>query len=216
MSGAGTARQGPGMRRAAEASGTKPKVGLAAATIRKHFGNLSHFLKHLRAMASKSRNGPSKVFVLESPRLRYSPAAIQTEAAGYRSDLRKSDLYGLSGSSAGKRRKPGSQVFHDSLYYLPILFTYLGPRRKEFAGLPSTTLPRRGRICHPPSQPMASAIEDHAIKATAAHARRIDPIGLPRLLSGDQGIRLRSSLPGPLLGQDDNDPGDRFYDTSFP
>ncbi len=40
--------KGHELRKAAEASGTKAEVGLAAGTIRKHFGNLQHFLKHLK------------------------------------------------------------------------------------------------------------------------------------------------------------------------
>ncbi|WP_246723461.1 DUF6538 domain-containing protein [Rhizobium sp. ARZ01] len=40
--------EGNKLRKAAETSGGKAKVGLAAGTIRKHFGNLQHFLKHLK------------------------------------------------------------------------------------------------------------------------------------------------------------------------
>jgi hypothetical protein len=43
-----------------------------------------------------------------------------------------SPLYvGSHGHLRGKRRLPGKQVFHDSLYFLPILFTYLGPDGKS-------------------------------------------------------------------------------------
>lgn len=48
--------QGDKLRKAAEVSGTKAKVGLAAGTIRKHFGNLQHFLKHLKGHGFEIEN----------------------------------------------------------------------------------------------------------------------------------------------------------------
>ncbi len=58
----GASAEGEKLRAAAAVTGEKAKVGLTAGTIRKHFGNLQHFLKHIRGTASRSPTGPSRAF----------------------------------------------------------------------------------------------------------------------------------------------------------
>lgn len=210
--------KGQEMRRAAEASGTKPKVGLAAATIRKHFGNLSHFLKHL-----KGHGFEIEEWTFEGLRPR-KPKAGDIRQQQYKPKpqdivpIFASPIYtGSLDHLRGKRRKPGSQIFHDSLYYLPILFTYLGPRRKEFAGLSVDDI--------------AKDEDGYVILLRTNGIRRLKTAQSKRLLPmPDELIRLgfldyyqamkelgyEALFPDLFSDKTDNDPGDRFYDTFVP
>jgi hypothetical protein len=128
--------EGEKLRKAADAAGIKAKVGLASTTIRKHFGNLQHFLKHMKGHGFEIENWtfeglrPRKPKAGDIRHQQYKPKP-QDIARIFSSPI----CTGSQDHLRGKRRKPGKHVFHDSLCYLPILFTYLGPRRKEFAGL---------------------------------------------------------------------------------
>lgn len=124
--------EGEKLRLAAEASGTKANVGLASTTIRKHFGNLQHFLKHLKGHGFEIeewtfeglRPRKPKAGEVRGKQFKPSPADI--------APIFSSPLYvGSHGHLRGKRRQPGKQVFHDWLDFLPILFTYLGPDGKS-------------------------------------------------------------------------------------
>lgn len=210
--------KGQEMRRAAEASGTKPKVGLAAATIRKHFGNLSHFLKHLKGHGFEIEEWtfeglrPRKPKAGDIRQQQYKPKP-QDIVPIFASPIYRGSLDHLR----GKRRKPGSQVFHDSLYYLPILFTYLGPRRKEFAGLSVDDI--------------AKDEDGYVILLRTNGIRRLKTTQSKRLLPmPDELIRLgfldyyqaikglgyEALFPDLFSDKTDNDPGDRFYDTFVP
>lgn len=124
------------LRKAADMAGTEAKVGVASTTIRKHFGNLQHFLKHMKGRGFKIGEWTFEGLLPRSP----NPKMFVTSSTSQRRKTscrfsQVSYIYELVGSPAGKRRKPGKHVFYDSFYYLPILFTYLGPRRNEFATL---------------------------------------------------------------------------------
>ncbi|MFN7009317.1 MAG: DUF6538 domain-containing protein [Allorhizobium sp.] len=210
--------KGNEMRQAAEASGTKAKVGLAAATIRKHFGNLSHFLKHLKGHGFEIEG-----WTFEGLRPR-KPKAGDIRQRQYKPKpqdiipIFSSPVYvGSQDHLRGRRRKPGTQVFHDSLYFLPILLTYLGPRRKEFAGLHVDDI--------------AKDEEGYVIILRTNETRRLKTTQSQRLLPlPDELVRLGfieyvqaikklgyvQLFPDLFSDKTNNDPGNRFYDTFVP
>lgn len=210
--------EGDRLRKAAEASGTKAKVGLAAGTIRKHFGNLQHFLKHLKGHGFEIEN-----WTFEGLRPR-KPKAGQIRLQQYKpkpqdiAPIFSSPVYcGSMGYLRRKRREPGKHVFHDSLYYLPILFTYLGPRRREFAGLSVNDI--------------AKDDDGYVIILRTNKLRRLKNAQSKRELPmPDEMVRLgfidyhhaikklgyEALFPDLFSDKTDNDPGDRFYDTFVP
>ncbi|WP_244512721.1 integrase [Ensifer sp. LC163] len=210
--------EGDKLRRAAEVSGTKPKVGLAAGTIRKHFGNLQHFLKHLKGHGFEIEDWtfeglrPRKPKAGEVRRQQYKPTPEDI------APIFSSPVYvGSHGHLRGKRRQPGKHVFHDSLYYLPILFTYLGARRQEFAGLTVDDI--------------AKDAEGHVIILRTNSIRRLKNVQSQRLLPmPEEMVRLGfidyyhaikklgyvALFPDLFSDKTDNDPGDRFYDAFKP
>ncbi|AYM83786.1 integrase [Agrobacterium tumefaciens] len=210
--------EGEKLRKAAELTGTVAKVGLAPTTIRKHFGNLQHFLKHLKGhgfqIESWTFEGlrPKKPKVGEIRGKQYKPSP-QDIAPIFASPLYAGSL----GHLRGQRRAVGQQVFHDSLYYLPILFTYLGPRRKEFAGLHVNDIARDGdgyviilrsngirRLKNIQSQRMLPMPEEMVRLGFIEYVQAIKKLGYATL------------FPDLFSDKTENDPGDRFYDTFVP
>ncbi|WP_285277760.1 DUF6538 domain-containing protein [Agrobacterium sp. SUL3] len=210
--------EGEKLRQAAEASDTKAKVGLASTTIRKHFGNLQHFLKHLKGhgfeIESWSFEGlrPRKQKAGEVRGKQFKPAPADI------APIFSSPIYlGSHGHLRGRRREPGKQVYHDSLYYLPILFTYLGARRNEFAGLTVDDI--------------AEDDDGYVIILRTNSVRGLKNIQSKRLLPmPEEMVRLGfieyyyavkklgyvTLFPDLFSDKTTNDPGDRFYDTFKP
>ncbi len=210
--------EGGKLRKAAESSGQKAAVGLSTATIRKHFGNLQHFLKHLKGhgfdITTWTFEGlrPRKEKTGEIRGKQYKPKPSDI------APIFSSPLYvGARGHLRGERRTAGHHVFHDSLYYLPILFTYLGPRRREFAGLHVNDIAR----------------DEHGyvIILRTNSIRRLKNIQSDRQLPmPDELVRLgfieyvqtvkalgyEALFPDLFSDKTDNDPGDRFYDMFVP
>ncbi|RUM26585.1 integrase [Rhizobium vallis] len=206
------------LRKAAEASKTEAKVGLAAGTIRKHFGNLQHFLKHLKGHGFEIETWtfeglrPRKPKAGDIRRQQYKPTPDDV------APIFSSPIYtGALGHLRGKRRQPGKHVFHDSLYYLPVLFTYLGPRRAEFAGLTVDDI--------------AKDDKGYVIIIRTNGIRRLKTVQSERQLPmPEEMVRLgfidyyhaikklgyAALFPDLFSDQTKNDPGDRFYDTFIP
>ncbi|HEX5933554.1 MAG TPA: DUF6538 domain-containing protein [Pseudorhizobium sp.] len=210
--------EGAKLRKAAEASGTEAKVGLAAGTIRKHFGNLQHFLKHLKGhgfeIESWTFEGlrPRKPKLGEVRRQQYKPKP-QDIAPIFSSPV----FCGSIGHLRGKRRKTGKHVFHDALYYLPILFTYLGPRRKEFAGLSVNDIAKdeNGYVI---------ILRTNSLRRLkTAQSERLLPVpeeivrlGFIDYVEAIKRLGYEALFPDLFSDKTDNDPGDRFYDTFVP
>lgn len=210
--------EGHKLRVAAEADGTKAKVGLSSGTIRKHFGNLQHFLKHLRGHGFEVED-----WTFEGLRPR-KPKAGEVRLKQYKptpqdiAPIFASPIYtGSRGSDTRGRKMPGPQVFHDSLYFLPIFFTYLGARRKEFAGLAVNDIARDD--------------DGVVIILRSNKLRRIKNIQSDRKLPlPDELIRLgfleyytaikklgyEALFPDLFSDKTKNDPGNRFYNTFVP
>lgn len=123
-------------KRAEEAklNGETLRLGLRPATIRRHLGNLDHFLKHLR-----SSHFAVPDWTFEGLRPRKPPKGevrLQQVKPGPEEirPLFHSPLF-TGRLSADNAELPGDLIYHSANYYLPMLYTYLGSRRNEFAGL---------------------------------------------------------------------------------
>lgn len=110
------------------------RLGLRPATIRRHLGNLDHFLKHLR-----SSHFAVQTWTFEGLRPRKPPKGEvrlqQVKPAP--GEIRPIyDLPVFTGRLSDEQpEQPGDVTVHCGLYFLPMLYTYLGSRRNEFAGL---------------------------------------------------------------------------------
>lgn len=210
--------EGEKLRKAAETSGAKAKVGLAAGTIRKHFGNLQHFLKHLKGHGFEIETWTFEGLRPRKPKLgeirnqQYKPTPQDI------APIFSSPVYcGSMGHLRGKRRKPGTHVFHDSLYYLPILFTYLGPRRNEFAGLAVDDIAKE-------KDGYVVILRTNGIRRLKnAQSQRKLPLpdemvrlGFIDYLNAIKKLGYQALFPDLFSDKTDNDPGDRFYDTFVP
>lgn len=193
------------------------RLGLKPATIRRHLGNLDHFLKHLR---SHHYSVPEWTFEgLRPKKPKKGEVRLQQAKPGPDEVRPMFDLPFFTGrASAEEPDVPGSLVYHSANYFLPMLYTYLGPRRNEFAGLLIKDIEEREGIW--------------AIRIRANEVRRIKNAQSDRLLPvPDELIRLNfleyverlkeigherlfPELYSPLLKQ--NDPGDRFYKDFVP
>ena len=210
--------KGHELRKAAEASGTKAEVGLAAGTIRKHFGNLQHFLKHLKGHGFEIEDWtfeglrPRKPKAGEIRRQQYKPTP-QDIAPIFASPLYR----GSRGHLRGQRREPGKYVFHDSLYYLPILFTYLGPRRKEFAGLTVNDIAKDEEgyviILRTNSLRRLKTAQSERLLPMPGEMVRLGFIGY---LQAIKKLGYEALFPDLFSDKTENDPGNRFYDTFIP
>lgn len=210
--------EGERLRKAAEASGTKAKVGLASTTIRKHMGNLEHFRKHLKghgfAIEDWTYEGirPRKPKAGDIRHQQYKPKPQDI------APIFSSPIYtGSQDHLRGRRRKPGKHVFHDSLYYLPILFTYLGPRRKEFAGLAVDDIAKD-------EDGYVIILRTNGIRRLkTAQSKRLLPmpdemvrLGFLDYYQAIKGLGYEALFPDLFSDKTENDPGNRFYDTFIP
>jgi integrase len=127
--------EGEKLREQAEAEGKKAAVGLSAATIRKHLGNLNHFLKHVRGHGFEITEWTFEGLRPKKPKLGWIRNQQHKPTPAEIVPIFSSPIYTGSLNDRRGRGKPGPHVFHDAAYFLPIMFTYLGARRAEFASL---------------------------------------------------------------------------------
>ena len=113
-----------------------PEVGLSSGTIRRHLGNLEQFLNHLvasgfmlRAFTFKGIK-PKKRSLASVRELTAKPGPEQVEPI-----FQLPVFTGCAGPMPEEMREFGQTVYHSSLYYVPMLYAYLGARRAEFTGL---------------------------------------------------------------------------------
>jgi integrase len=209
-------KRGLQMRADAEASGAKPPVGLSAQTIRKHFANLQTFLQHLRGNGFNILDWTFEGVRPKKPK----PGSIRRQQ--YKptpADIKPIFSAPIFTGCAGweERGKSGDVVYHDSLFYMPLLFVYLGARRKELAGLGVNDV--------------YETEDGWVVEVRATELRRIKTIQSHKLLPlPDELIRLNflhyrteikklgynALFPDLFSHLTDNDPGDRFYDQFIP
>lgn len=202
----------------AASNGEKPiKLGLSAATIRRHLGNLDHFLKHLR-----SHYFAVPEWTFEGLRPKKPPRGeirLQQVKPGPDEIRPLFDIPIFVGRKSSMEPDiAGDMTYHGALYFLPLLYTYLGPRRNEFAGLmPDEIIERDGH--------WAIHIKTNEIRRIKnAQSNRLLPVPseLLRLNFLEYVGRLKAlghtqlfpELFSPYLKR--NNPGDRFYKDFVP
>ncbi|MCQ8782935.1 integrase [Aurantimonas sp. CSK15Z-1] len=192
-------------------------VGLSAATIRKHLGNLDTFLRHVRANGytvgdwalDDLRPAKPKLGTIRLEQVKPSPEAIRPIF----------DLPVFTGClDEFNQDKPGKAVFHSASYFLPVLFVYLGARRNEFAGLATRDViaTANGPAIHirnntfrtiknPQSDRLLPVPDELVRLGFMDYVAAIERLGHERLFP---------ELYSPALKT--NDPGDRFYKDFVP
>lgn len=209
--------EGRKLREAAERSGEKAKVGLSGATIRKHLGNLQHFLKHLRGHGFEIES-----WTFEGLRPR-KPSAGELRLQQYKpspQDLApvfSSPIYTGSLNFERGRKKPGPHVFHDAVYFLPLMFTYLGARRSEFAGLAIDDIARDEHgvvilVRNNDLRRLKNVQSDRSLPLPDELIR----LGFLEYYSAIKSLGYKALFPDLFSDKTDNDPGDRFYDVFIP
>ncbi|XJN83955.1 integrase [Mesorhizobium terrae] len=201
----------------AEKDGRTIRLGLKPATIRRHLGNLDHFLKHLR-----SSHFMVPEWTFEGLRPRKPPKGevrLQQVKPGPDDVRPVFDMPIFKGRErAEKPDVPGDLVFHGSLYFLPMLYSYLGPRRNEFTGLLVDEIVERDG--HWAIQIKANAVrriknaQSHRLLPVPDELLRLKFIEYVQRLKELGHTRLFPELHSPYLKR--NDPGDRFYKDFVP
>ena len=201
----------------AEKLGKPLRLGLSAATVRRHLGNLDHFLKHLR---SSYFTVPEWTF--EALRPRKPPKGevrLQQVKPGPDAVRPIFDMPIFTGRrSAEEPQIAGALVFHGSLYFLPMLYTYLGPRRQEFAGLMVDEIIQFDghwaiQIKRNELRRIKNA-QSHRLLPVPSELLRLNFIEYVERLKELGHRRLFPELFSPYLKR--NDPGDRFYKDFVP
>ncbi|MDX8530075.1 integrase [Mesorhizobium sp. VK25A] len=200
-----------------EAKGKKIRLGLKPATIRRHLGNLDHFLKHLR---SSYFTVPEWTFEGLRPRKPPKGEVRLQQVKPQPEEIRPLyDIPIFTGRlSAENPELPGDLTFHCASFYLPMLYTYLGSRRNEFAGLMVEEVMQRDG--HWAIQIKRNEVR--RIKNAQSHRLLPLPNELLRLNFIEYVERLKElghkllfpELFSPYLEK--NDPGDRFYKDFVP
>jgi integrase len=209
--------EGQKLRDEAEKDGTDAKVGLSSGTIRKHFGNLQHFLKHVRGHGFEIADWTFEGLRPKKPK----PGSIRKQQFKPKPEeiepIFSSPVYTGSLNDHRGRGKPGPHVFHDAAYFLPIMFTYLGARRKEFASLALDDIAEddNGLVI------ILRTNEFRGLKTEQSERVLPVPDELIRLGFEDYCIALKklgynAAFPDLISDKTLNDPGDRFYDVFSP
>ena len=190
------------------------RIGLSNVTIRKHWGNLGSFLKHVRgqgyAIAELQLNDLR-------PRKPSKKGLRTKQPKPYADEVRPlfelPIFTGCEGPRQRQRGQPGPFVYHSALYFLPMLFVYLGARRAEVAGLDVAAV----RMTE--SGPAINLAPNDVRGLKTEQSERMVPVPVEMLRLGfmDYVDRLRAlghtllfpELFSPHL--DRQDPGDRFY-----
>lgn len=195
-----------------------PKVGLSSGTIRRHLGNLEQFLNHIvasgyalraftfKGIKPKKRSSATVRALTDKPEPEQIAPLFQLPA-----------FTGCAGPLPNLMRIQGDQVYHSSLYFIPMLITYLGLRRAEAAGLAVADIVQEDGI-------WAIKIRGNAIRGVKnLQSTRSVPVPgeLLRLGFIDYVDRLKelnhSSLFPELMSPSSKaNPGDRFYKTFAP
>jgi hypothetical protein len=202
---------------AAAAGKPAPAIGLESGTVRKHIANLETFLDHIKAYGFTIAEWSFKS--LRPPKPRSVEVRHQTHKPKPEHIRPIFDAQHFHGSHSWEdRQRPGDKVFHDSLYFVPMLFTYLGARRAELCGLATDDVyedRELGPVIHIRANAFRSIkniqsdrilpVPDELLRLNFLQYRnRLDEIGEKRMFP-----ELFSHLT-------ENDPGDRFYDTFIP
>lgn len=210
--------EGRRLKAEAETAGKQaPPIGLESGTVRKHIANLETFFEHIKAYGFAIGEWSFKS--LRPPKPRSTEVRHQTNKPKPEHIQPIFDAQHFHGSHSWEdRQRPGDKVFHDSLYFMPMLFTYLGARRAELAGLATDDVYEHdvwGPVIH------IRANDFRSIKNIQSDRILPVPDELVRLNFLEYRNRLleigeKRMFPELFSHLTRNDPGDRFYDTFTP
>lgn len=197
---------------ARQAGKPPPKVGLSGATIRRHLGNLDLFLHHLRAEGYHVADWTLKVLrpkKKDKALLRHQQVKPEPEKVRPLFDL---PVY-TGCKSAHEPHLPGDHVFHGALYFLPMAFAYLGPRRHEMAGLAPDDIIKtpNGWAIHirTNANRRIKNVQSDRLLPLPDEMKRLGFLDYARAIRALGHTRLFPELYSPF--RKDQDPGDRFY-----
>ncbi|RVP97133.1 integrase [Sinorhizobium meliloti] len=209
--------EGEKLREQAEAEGKEAAVGLSAATIRKHFGNLNHFLKHVRGHGFEITEWTFEGLRPKKPKLGSIRKQQHKPKPAEIVPIFSCPIYTGSLDDRRARGKRGPHVYHDGAYFLPIMFTYLGARRSEFASLALDDIEEDddGLVL------VLRPNEFRRVKTEQSQRVLPVPDELIRLGFMDYCVALKelgykALFPDLFSHRTKNDPGDRFYDVFLP
>lgn len=209
--------EGEKLREHAGTKGEKAAVGLSAATIRKHIGNLNHFLKHVRGNGFDVEDWTFEGLRPKKPKA----GTIRKQQHKPKPDEIKpifsSPIYTGSLNHDRGRKKPGPHVFHDAAYFLPVMFSYLGARRAEFAGLALDD------IAEDDGGLVLILRTNKFRRLKTEQSERLLPVpdelvrlGFLDYCASLQELGYEAVFPELFSDKTLNDPGDRFYDVFLP
>ncbi|WP_244712992.1 integrase [Rhizobium cremeum] len=209
--------EGERLREQAETEGKEAAVGLRAATIRKHFGNLNHFLKHVRGHGFDVEDWTFDGLRPKKPKL----GSIRKQQHKPKPDEIKpifsSPIYTGSLNHDRGRKKPGPHVFHDAAYFLPIMFSYLGARRREFAGLALDDIAEDdGGLVLILRTNKFRRLKTEQSERLLPLPEELVRLGFVDYCATLQDLGYEAVFPDLFSDKTLNDPGDRFYDVFLP
>lgn len=195
-----------------------PHVGLSNGTIRRHLGNLEQFLNHfltssyaLRPFSFKGIK-PKKTPVAKVRALTEKPDPEQIAPI-----FHMPVFTGCAGATVREMAETGPKVDHSSLYFMPMMLTYLGARRAEVAGLNINDILEEDGF-------WAIKIRENTLRGLKnfQSGRNVPvPDELIRLGFIDYVKRIgelgyKSLFPELVAPNNKTDPGDRFYKSFIP
>jgi integrase len=197
--------------------GKKAEVGLSAATIRKHIGNVNHFLKHVRGHGFDVEDWTFEGLRPKKPKL----GSIRKQQHKPKPDEIKpifsSPIYTGSLNHDRGRKTPGRHVFHDAAYFLPIMFSYLGARRREFAGLALDDIAEDdGGLVLILRTNKFRRLKTEQSERLLPLPEELVRLGFMDYCAALQNLEYEAVFPELFSDKTLNDPGDRFYDVFLP
>ncbi|MCV3739093.1 integrase [Rhizobium sp. TRM96647] len=209
--------EGEKLREHAETKGEKAAVGLSSATIRKHIGNLNHFLKHVRGNGFDVEDWTFEGLRPKKPKI----GAIRKQQHKPKPDEIKpiffSPIYSGSLNYDRGRKKPGPHVFHDAAYFLPVMFSYLGARRAEFAGLALDDIAEDdGGLVLILRTNKFRRLKTEQSERFLPLPDELVRLGFLDYCASLQELGYEAVFPDLFSDKTLNDPGDRFYDVFIP
>lgn len=199
---------------AISAGAPPPVLGLSPQTIRKHLGNLDGFLKHVKAQGY--RVAAYELTGLRPKKAKKTSVRNLTQKPGPNrvSTIFRMPIF-IGCHSSLEQDRPGDLIYHSANYYVPLLLTYLGPRRFEIAGLTV--------------EDIVATENGHGIDIDTNCLRRIKNVSSIRMLpvpdelerlgfidyvNAIKGLKYQALFPelyDPRDPLSEQDPGDRFY-----
>jgi len=209
--------EGERLREKAGTEGKEAAVGLKAGTIRKHLGNLNHFLKHVRGHGFEVDDWTFEGLRPKKPK----PGSIRKQQHKPTPDEIKpifsSPIYTGSLNHDRGRKKPGPHVFHDAAYFLPIMFSYLGARRREFAGLALDDIAEDdGGLVLILRTNKFRRLKTEQSERLLPLPQELVRLGFLDYCAALQNLGYEAVFPDLFSDKTANDPGDRFYDVFVP